>query len=217
MRLLRKTTLLCLASMQTFSAYAVDRITISGLFKDKAIIELDGKRRVLSTGSTSPEGVTVISVNSQEVVLEIEGERKRYGLGGHIGNSYKSPVSGKTVTIAPDAQGMYRVNGSINGFQVTFLVDTGATLLSMNRQQALRLGLQYKLHGKESLASTASGLDRIYIVGLKKVRVGDIELSNIQAAIHDGDFPAVILLGNSFLNRVDLQRHGRILRLTKMR
>lgn len=216
MRKVGPLTLLFLISMQAFPAYAVDNITVLGLFKDKAIIRLDGKRRILSTGSTSPEGVTVISANSKEVILEIAGERKSYSLGTHIGSTYKKPVSRKTVTIPPDRQGMYQVNGSINGFSIRFLVDTGATAISMNKHEALRLGLQYKLYGRESVASTASGLDKIYVVNLHKVKVGDIELTNIEGAVHDSDFPQVVLLGNSFLNRVNLQRQGRVLTLEKM-
>ena len=105
------------------------------------------------------------------------------------------------------------MNGSINGFQVDFVVDTGATLISMNKHQAKRIGLDYKLTGKEARSSTASGLSKIYIVRLDKVRVGDIEISNVEGAVHDSDFPKVILLGNTFLNRVNMKREGKILQL----
>lgn len=194
---------------------AIDSVSVLGLFKDKAVVELDGKRRVLSIGKPSPEGVILISANSKEAVLEIEGQRNSYALGRHIGSSFKKAEVGKIVTVAPDQSGMYEVNGSINDFQVKFMIDTGATLISMNKHQAKRVGLQYKLEGRESVSSTASGLDKIYIVRLKKVKVGEIELRNIDAAVHDGDFPSVILLGNSFLNRVDMKRQGRILELQK--
>ncbi len=214
-----KTTILfpvlLLVSMQVSPVHAVERIRVLALFKDKAIIELDGERRLLYAGSTSPEGITVIAATSREVILEIEGQQKRYSLGSHIGNTYTKPATGTTVTIGPDGQGMYLVNGSINGFQVSFVVDTGATFISMNRHQAARLGLRYKLDGRPSFVNTASGVDKIYLLELTKVRVGDIALSNIMAAVHDGDFPASILLGNSFLNRVALQRQGRVLTLEK--
>ena len=209
------TMLLVVNCLCFVNVHAIDNIVVLGLFKDKAIVELDGKRRVLTLNQVSPEGVTLISASSQEAVLEIDGEHKSYTLGKHIGGSYRKAETGVTVTVSPDEQGMYHVNGSINGFQVRFVIDTGATLISMNSPQAKRLGLQYKLDGQQALSSTASGLDKIYIVNLKKVKVGDIELTNIKGAVHDGDFPTVILLGNSFLNRVDLQRKGRILTLEK--
>ena len=83
----------------------------------------------------------------------------------------------------------------------------------MNKHQAKRIGLNYKLEGKQSVANTASGLSKIYIMNLDKVKVGDIEVRDVQGAVHDSDFPKVILLGNTFLNRVSMKREGKILQL----
>lgn len=195
------------------SLLAIENINILGLFKNKVILKVDGKQRILSVGKNSPEGIILISANSREAILEIDGIRDTYTLGSHIGGSFKKPDEGKISTIAPDKQGMYWVNGSINGFQVDFVVDTGATLISMNKHQAKRIGLNYKLEGKQAVSNTASGLSKIYIMNLNKVRVGEIELKDVEGAIHDSDFPQVILLGNTFLNRVNLKREGQILQL----
>jgi len=194
---------------------AVDKIVVVGLFKGKAIVQLDGKQRVLIAGKPSPEGVILISANSEEAVLEIDGVRDRYTIGTHIGSSFKGPTGQKTVSIAPDSQGMYWVSGSINDFQVKFMVDTGATLISMNKHQAKRIGLDYKMKGVPSLSSTASGIAKIYLMKLKKVRIGDIELHDVKGAVHDSDFPQVILLGNSFLSKIDMIREGGLLQLQK--
>ncbi len=210
-----KNIILILLIIMSPCSIAVEKIVIVGLFKDKAIVELDGKQRVLTAGKTSPEGVTLISANSREAVLEINGEQKIYTLGTHIGSSYNAASEGIIVTIAPDSSGMYNVNGSINGFQVNFVVDTGATLISMNRNDAKRIGLNYKLEGEESASHTAAGISKIYLVKLKKVKVGDIELLDVAGAVHDSDFPGVILLGNSFLSRIDMNRDGRVLQLQK--
>jgi len=198
-----------------YTCYAVDKIVIIGLFKDKVIIKLDGKQRLLASGETSPEGVTLISANSREAVLEINGVRDHYNIGAHIGSRFRGPTGQKTVSIAADSQGMYWVNGSINDFQVKFIVDTGATLISMNKHQARRIGLDYKMEGKKSLTSTASGLDKVYLIKLKKVKIGDIVLHDIMSAVHDSDFPEAVLLGNSFLGRVDLKREGGLMQLQK--
>ncbi|MCZ6803864.1 MAG: retropepsin-like aspartic protease [Proteobacteria bacterium] len=61
---------------------------------------------------------------------------------------------------------MYSISGTINGFHVAFVIDTGATLVSMNSNVAKRIGLDYKLKGKESVSYTASGKDKVYIVNL---------------------------------------------------
>jgi aspartyl protease family protein len=200
--------LLCITS-----ANAIDKINILGLFKNKIIAQIDGKQHVLSVGKKSLEGIVLISSNSKEAVIEINGVRETYTLGSHIGGDFAKPEAGKISTIAPDSQGMYWVNGSINGFQVDFVVDTGATLISMNKHQANRIGLNYKLEGSKSTSSTAAGISKIYIVQLDKVKVGDLETRNISGAVHDSDFPEVILLGNSFLNKVNMKREGKILQL----
>jgi len=196
-------------------ARAVDQVTVSGLFRDRAILDLDGKTRVLSVGMISPEGVKLISANSREAVLEINGVTRTYALGEHIHGQYAAAMPGASIIIAPDINGMYQVAGSINGFQVSFLIDTGATLISLNRPTALRIGLNYKLDGTRSDSTTASGVVPVWVVKLDRVRIGDIELRDVPASVHDTDFPDVTLLGNSFLQRVQLERQGPLLKLTK--
>lgn len=213
--ILKKTFLFTVILVFIQPAIAIEKIVIVGLFKDKAIVTLDGKQRVMSVGKTTPEGATLISANSKEAVIEIDGKQEPYTLGSHISTHFASPTGGKKVIIAPDPGGMYLVNGSINGFQVNFVVDTGASVISMNKHQAKRIGLKYKLEGEEGVSYTASGKNKVYLIELKKVKVGDIEIRNVQAAVHDGDHPAVILLGNTFLSRVDMNREGRILELEK--
>jgi aspartyl protease family protein len=192
---------------------AIGKITISGLFKDQAVVIIDGTQRILAIGKPSPEGVKLISANSQEAVLEINGVQKPYALGMEISSTFAGPVAGETVTIAPDGYNMYLVNGSINGFQVSFVVDTGSTLVAMNKHQAKRIGLDYKMRGVKSVTETAAGYTKIYVVKLNEVKVGNITLHDVDAAVHDDDFPTVILLGNSFLGRVNMVREGMLLQI----
>jgi len=98
---------------------------------------------------------------------------------------------------------------------IRFLVDTGATLIAMNKHDAKRIGLNYRLEAEQGSTYTASGIDPVYLMKLDKVKVGDIELRDVDASVHDGDHPHVILLGNSFLGKLDLQREGKILKLLK--
>lgn len=211
----RKVLALILLVFITPYCLAVEKIVVNGLFKDKAIVTIDGKQRILKVGKTSPEGAKLISANSREAVIEVDGEQKTYKLGSHIGSTFKKAPEGVSVIITPDARGSYFVNGSINDFQVEFLVDTGATLIFMNKHVAKRIGLKYRLEGQESTAETASGITKIYVINLKKVKVGNIELRDIVGAVSEGDFPVDILLGTSFLNRISSNREGRILKLEK--
>jgi aspartyl protease family protein len=204
---------LVLALLCAGNATAVDKVVVLGLFRDRAVLVIDGTQRILTAGQVSPEGVLLVSADTNAAVVEIDGRRETYTLGSHIMSEFTAPPAGSSAVIAPDAQGMYRVNGSVNGFQVAFIVDTGATLIAMNRAEAERIGIDYRMGGRESQAATASGIDRIFLVTLDSVRVGEIELKDVPAAVHDGEFPLVMLLGNSFLNRVDLQREGRLLEI----
>ena len=193
-------------------AIAAPKITVVGLFKDTAIVVIDGNRRTLRSGDTSPEGVTLVSANSDEAILEVDGEQIRYGLGGTIGGRYTQPAQ-TTVRIWPTPNSMYLVTGSINGYPVDFVVDTGATLVSMSAREARRLGIDYRVVGRPGRSTTASGVETIYVVNLDKVRVGDIELRNVRGAVHDGDFPPSTLLGMSFLGRLEMRQDGQVLEL----
>lgn len=187
--------------------------SVFAIKKLNTIVQIDGEQRLLTVWEKSPEGVILISANSREAILEIEGERKTYTIGTHISGKFNKLKSRTISTIAPDSNGMYWANVIINGFQVSFVVDTGATLIAMNRHKARRTGLNYKIEDRVSSANTASGVSNIYIINLDKVKVGNIELKNVEGAVHDSDFPKITLLGNSFLNRVSMKREGRILQL----
>ena len=211
--MLSRTIVLILLCIIAPCSMAIEKIAISGLFKDRAVVIIDGTQRILAIGKPSPEGVKLISANSQEAVLEIDGVQKTYALGAEISSAFSGPAPGETVTIAPDNGGMYLINGSVNGFQVNFVVDTGASFVAMNKHEAKRIGLDYKMKGVESVSETASGYTKIYMVKLNEVKVGNITLHDVDAAVHDADFPTVILLGNSFLGRVNMAREGMLLQI----
>lgn len=111
--------------------------------------------------------------------------------------------------------GMYSVAGSVNNQPVNFLVDTGATWVAMNSATARRLGIDFRYKGTQGWVNTANGPAKTYKVMLDRVRVGEIELSNVEGAVLDGSSPHEILLGMSFLNRVEMQRQGELLLLRK--
>ena len=209
-RIIARAFLVLLLSM---ASHAEPEIVIIGLFRNAVLAKIDGKEQLLRVGETASGGVRLISADSSEAVLEIEGARKTYTINTAISASYQDAQAPHTVTISPDTQGMYRVNGSINGFQVKFLVDTGATLISMNRTHARRLNLDYKRKGELALSKTASGDDEVYVMMLDKVMVGEILARDVHVAVHDSEYPDEILLGNSFLRQVSMRREGALMML----
>lgn len=206
--------LAALLSLAGHCGAAEDWGRVVGLFRDQAIVEVDGRQVILKAGGPAKRGIRLLSTDGQEAVFEVDGAEFRYRHGTRIGsNQLGAPGAGKTVQIAPDTGGMYFVSGAINGYAVRFLVDTGATLVAMNKQTAKRLGINYMLDGEEGLSQTASGFARTYLVKLNKVTVGEITLTDVDGAVIDGDQPLEVLLGNSFLGRVNMERKGRLLML----
>ena len=182
----RVTLILCITTILFHnSSLGVDDFVILGLFRNKVILKIDNKQYTLSPGDTAGEGITLISADSKAAIFDINGERRSFTLGGQIGSTFAEATHGKIVSIAPDQNGMFWVNGSINKHQTKFIVDTGATLISMNKHEANRFGIDYKLIGEKALSNTAAGPNMIYIVNLRSVNVGGIEVNNVAAAVHD--------------------------------
>ena len=188
-------------------------ILVLGLFKDMAILRVDGKQYKLRTGEASPEGIKLIAADSEQAILEIDGQRKTYQLGSHISATFSAPE--KAGAMIRPVNGMYPVSGFINRQPVDFLVDTGASSIAINAKLARKLGINFRYEGEEGYSSTASGYARIYKLKLDSVQVGDIILNDVEAAVLEGDFPTTALLGMSFLNRVNMKRDGELLVLEK--
>lgn len=213
----KKWTLLGLLVFLTFfsftNTYASHKIKVMALFTDKAMVIIDGQQKLLKKGKPY-NGVTLISSNSDEVTLELHGQKKKFKLGSEITTSFKKADPGKELVVWKDAHNMFRIYGSINNFSTHFLIDTGATSVAMSSQAAKRIGLNYK-KGSPMQASTASGVARGYRINLDKVKIGHIQLYNVQAAVLEGSFPTEVLLGQSFLSRIHMVRDGDKMKLRK--
>ena len=195
------------------AAIAVERIKVMALFSDKAMVEIDGTRRFLRAGERSPEGVTLISANSRGAVIEVGGRREQYQLGASYGGNF-ARTEKREVRITRNRQGAFITPGSINGRPTEMLVDTGATSVAMSEVEAKRLGIPYRLKGKESGVQTASGFAKAYQITLAKVQVGDIQVTNVDAVVIKGSSPQQVLLGMSFLQRVKMDVEGAVLILS---
>jgi aspartyl protease family protein len=189
---------------------AVQDLHVIALFKDRAVVVINGKRRLLSAGETSPEGVRLLSADAGGAVLEYQGVTLERRLDGRA-RAARSTAAGPEYRLYRDATGMYRSVGSINGLTVNFLVDTGASAVAMNASQARRLGIDYLVEGSSTFVTTASDVIRAYKVKLDVVRLGPIELRSVDAVIMEGTQPREVLLGMSFLGRLELVNDGNLL------
>jgi len=183
------------------------------LFKDKAVLDINGTRRVLKAGKQSPEGVLLVKSTSEMATIEIGGERLDLRLDGRIVGHYVRGIAAKSLQLYPDRAGHYQVDGMINGNSIRFLVDTGATSVSINRATAKRIGLLYRVDGQPTMVETAAGLVPAYRVQFDEVKIRALSVKRVDGLVIDGDYPRTALLGQSFLNRLNMQRNGNMLEL----
>jgi len=202
-----------LLSLFCTEAYAIDKVEVQGLFSNRAVLSIDGTMRMLKVGEVSPEGVILISADSNAAVLEIDGARKEYALGNTVSTQFTERTERKERLHRDPSSGMYFAHGRINGQPVKFMVDTGATSIAMSTSQAEQLGIRYKLIGSPTRVRTASGDANAYSVNLKTVRVGEISQSNIEALVVEGKPDGPILLGMSFLGRLGVEQTRTVMTL----
>ena len=189
------------------------QIQALALFKDKAVLDIDGKRRTVKAGNTTREGITLLQANSEKAVVEVDGEKLTLKLNGKIVAG--EAKSKNVVQLFPGEGGHYFVDGLVNGHKMPFLIDTGATTIAINKNMAKRMGLQYRVDGVKGQVETASGTVSAYNVRFKTVQIRSITLTNIKGTVLDGNFPSVALLGQSFLNRLNLRREGIMMELSE--
>lgn len=190
-------------------------IALHALFEDKAILLIEGKRRVLAAGETSPEGVRLLATDTatEEARVEVDGRRETLRLGVVV--SSFAPAARPSVTLYAGAGGHFHADGAIDGHSVRFLVDTGATTIALSGDEARRLGIDYRARGRPGYATTASGMVRSWSLALDRVEIGPIVLYNVAASVIEGSYPRQALLGMSFLGRLDMKREGLTLELTQ--
>lgn len=195
------------------SAHATE-VNVVGLFNGKAMVSINGgKHRVMAAGETSPEGVRLISSDSATAVLEIDGKRQNLGMGKSASIPSTDGGGNQSALLAADIRGHFVTTGSINGTSARMMVDTGASMVSMGKDEAKRLGISY-LNGERGAVSTANGVVPAYRVTLNTVKVGGITLNQVEGLVQESNMPFV-LLGMSFLKRLEIKQDGTNMTLLK--
>src|SRR5690242_2669748 len=106
------------------------------------------------------------------------------------------------LTLRADRLGHFLVDGTVNGAQTRFLVDTGASFVSLGVDQAAAAGIPRSSLRFTRPVQTANGVVMVAPVTLREVRIGQLVMTEVPAAVHDGPV-ATALLGMSFLKRLD--------------
>lgn len=194
---------------------AAQQVALSGVAGGKALVTIDAAApRFLSPGQAH-QGVKLLSVQGEAAVIEVNGQRQtlRVGEAPVSQGQSKTDAGAKRVVLTADSQGHFMPPGQINGRQVQFMVDTGASTVALSAADAKRIGLNYK-SGTKVNVSTANGNVVGYRVQLDSVRVGDAQVFGVTAIVVPQSMPFV-LLGNSFLTRFQMQRTNDQLTLDK--
>ena len=205
--------LLLTLNLGATTALAADSgVKVIALFADKALLQVGEQQKIVIKGETF-EGVLLESASGRGAVVVIDGKRQKLGLNQSIAGNFKKRNRTR-MKIYPDSLGMYYVKGKINGVATRFLVDTGATFVTMSGNHAKRLKIDYR-KGKYSSAQTASAVVPVWQIRLASVSIGGIELKNVDATVIAGEQPFDVLLGNSFLRHTSIQQAGAVLEIEK--
>jgi aspartyl protease family protein len=109
------------------------------------------------------------------------------------------------VRLKQNRAGHYVSGGAINGQPVVFLLDTGATHVSVPMHLAEQLHLQ---KGRLSWVQTANGRVQVAQTSIQQLSIGDIQLNNVRANLNPGFKDNEILLGMSALKQLEFTQKG---------
>jgi aspartyl protease family protein len=181
---------------------AATEVSLIGTFDTKAaILAINGGAPKTVRVGQSFGGVTVVSVEKERATVDVDGKRRVL----IRGQTFSTSGSGdrQTAVLIAGQNGHYTADGQVNGGQVRFVVDTGASVVALPAADARRLSIDYR-KGQPTTVQTAAGPTPAYSVRLDTVRVGGIELNNVEGMVIESGLP-IALLGMSFLNRVEMR------------
>ena len=133
----------------------------------------------------------------------------------NAGMIYYSGGNLRQVVLRPNHHYHYIVRGYINGYPVKFMMDTGASNVSIPGRIARKIGMQ---RGTALKARTANGIIRVYLSRIDELEIGPIRLSNIRANINPHLKSPYVLLGMSALKYLEFtHRNNRIVLRQRVR
>ena len=171
----------------------------------------DGTPVTIQVGQTVDE-VTLLRADLGGAVLSADGTTETLPVVAD-GSIDRTPRRG-AVTLSADARGHFLTRGAVNGRPMAFIVDTGATLTTLSRAEATRIGLDFS-HGKQVKTQTANGEAHGWQVSLGSVSIGDVTVRDVDAMVMENDTLPAALLGMSFLGHFDMERRGSTLVLRR--
>jgi aspartyl protease family protein len=205
-------TLILAGATLSRTAPAAPGVVLAGRMGERALLVIEGRPRTLAVGQTVDE-VKLLGWTGDEAEVQTRSGVMSLRVGAspvQVGTDAPRKMSREVIMTAGPG-GHFTSAGAINGKAVHFMVDTGATLVSLGRNDAERLGIDLQ-GARSAMTQTANGPVPVQLVVLSRVRVGDLELPNVGAAVVPQPMP-LVLLGNSFLARLHMRRDNDVMRL----
>ena len=112
------------------------------------------------------------------------------------------PVNSRSVVVPRDARGHFQVDGRVDGRQLSFMIDTGASVIALNASDAARLGIHPAQREFVAQVRTANGTVLAAPAQLDMVEVGDLVVRDVAALVLPDEALSGNLLGLSFLSRL---------------
>lgn len=181
-------------------------VMLTGTIGSRAILIVDGSApKTVAVGETF-QGVKLLSMTAEQATVEAGGKRValRMDQPVSIGGGGGAGGGGTRIVLPASSGGHFLTQGAINGRSVNFMLDTGATTVALSAADAQRIGLDFS-KGRPVRMNTANGTAQGYLVRLNSVRVGDVEVYDVEAIVSQQPMPYV-LLGNSFISRFSMRR-----------
>lgn len=197
------------------TAAQAQNASLAGRMGERALLVIDGQPQALAVGQTKG-GVRLlrwVGAAGDQVEVEVKGSTSLLRLGSTpVQLGAAAPRGGgRQIVLTAGPGGHFVTSGSINGRPARFMVDTGATLVALGRDDAQRMGIDLS-GGRTAMTHTANGPVPVLVITLNSVRVGDVELYNVGAMVVPQPMP-MVLLGNSFLSRLSMRRDSDVMRL----
>ncbi len=190
------------------NAFAAN-ISLVGVVRDRALITVNGgEPTAYAIGSTIAPGSQLLAVNNDGATITEHGKSVTIAVGRYPAQN----GANQSLVLRADSVGQFYTNGSINGMSARMLVDTGATHIAMPATDAARFGIDYR-KGQPGTTLTANGAANVFRVHIERMRIGEVELRNLEAIVHESGLP-IILLGSNFLDQFSMRRERQEMILT---
>lgn len=205
--MLRRALPLLLCAWVALGTAQAQTVVLSGILGSKALLVVDGAPPKSVAPGETHRGVKLLAAQGNQAEVEIGGKRQTLRLGeGPVSAAPGAAEAGdrRRIVLHAGSNGHFRTQGQINGRTVNFIVDTGASVVSMSVTDAEAIGLRYQ-SGQTVQVSTANGVTVGWRVKLSTVRLGSLDVYDVEALVTPAPMPYV-LLGNSYLTRFQMTR-----------